>query len=82
VSDYELPMRRIEARGLGPLLSEIARKHLVTPGSICSPKRTTAVVRARHEFWLELRARGLSTTEAAEVTGHDHTSVCAVQRGG
>jgi len=66
---------RLAARGLDHVLVDVARDHHVLPGELLGRAKSALVTRARHMFWLELRAKGLSYPEIGILCDVDHTTV-------
>ena len=71
-------LAELDARGLSPLLREVAAARGVTPLELCGRWRTRAVARARHELWWRIRrhpARHYSDCEIARLFARDHSTV-------
>jgi len=71
-------LAELDARGLLPLLQEVAAARGVTLLEICGRSRTRAVARARHELWWRIRrdpARFYSDCEIARFFARDHFTV-------
>jgi chromosomal replication initiation ATPase DnaA len=65
----------IVARGLLPMMQEVAAAHHVTVHAIVSSGRTKRVAEARHVVFARLRVLGFSLPEIGALMGRDHTTV-------
>lgn len=63
-----------EARLL-PLLESIGERFEVRLDDVLGSRRLGSVVRARHAFWFEIKARGKSYPEIGELCDVDHKTV-------
>jgi len=74
--------KRIRARGYGPLLEEVARKHHCTPEEVTSGNHAKHISRARQELLVTIYNDIQSYSATAYITGFDHRSIMkAVAKG-
>lgn len=67
--------RDLEQKGLWGIVERVAKQHRVAPIEVIGRDRHRIIVRARHELWRELVAKGYTMFHLGQVLEVDHTSI-------